>query len=30
MSAFQKPLPGSAPDEKWRDMRRIFALSEQP
>lgn len=30
MSAFQKPLPGSASDEKWRDMRRIFALSEQP
>ncbi|AYV48888.1 L-rhamnose mutarotase [Caulobacter flavus] len=30
MSAFQKPLTGAAPDEKWRDMRRIFALSEQP
>jgi len=30
MSAFQKPLPGSASGEKWRGMRRIFALSEQP
>ena len=30
MATFQKPLPGDATDEKWRGMRRIFALSEQP
>jgi L-rhamnose mutarotase len=27
MSSFQKPLPGSAPGEKWRKMSRIFSLS---
>ncbi|MFA0922354.1 L-fucose mutarotase [Xanthomonas fragariae] len=28
MWRFQKPLPGSAPGEKWREAERIFALSE--
>jgi L-rhamnose mutarotase len=28
MSSFQKPLPGSAPGEKWRLMTRVFSLSE--
>jgi L-rhamnose mutarotase len=28
MWRFQKPLPGSAPGEKWREAGRIFALSE--
>lgn len=28
MWRFQKPLPGSAPGEKWRQAGRIFALSE--
>lgn len=28
MSTFQKPLPGSAPGEKWRPMARIFSLSQ--
>ncbi|WP_140727481.1 L-rhamnose mutarotase [Pseudomonas sp. Hp2] len=28
MWRFQKPLPGSAPGEKWREALRIFALSE--
>jgi L-rhamnose mutarotase len=28
MSSFQKPLPGSAPGEKWRPMTRIFSLSQ--
>jgi len=29
MSRFQKPLPRSAPGEKWRPMARIFSLDEQ-
>lgn len=29
MSRFQKPLPQSAPGEKWRPMARIFSLAEQ-
>jgi len=29
MSRFQKPLPDSAPGEKWRPMARIFSLAEQ-
>lgn len=28
MSEFQKPIPGSAPGEKWRPATRIFSLSE--
>ena len=28
MSTFQKPLPGSAPGEKWRPMVRIFSLAQ--
>lgn len=28
MWKFQKPLPGAAPGEKWREAGRIFALSE--
>ena len=28
MWRFQKPLPGSAPGEKWREAGRIFALSK--
>ncbi|MBB6339568.1 L-rhamnose mutarotase [Xanthomonas arboricola] len=27
MWRFQKPLPGSAPGEKWREAGQIFALS---
>jgi L-rhamnose mutarotase len=30
MWEFQRPLPWSAPGEKWIAMDRIFALSEQP
>lgn len=26
----QKPLPGSAPGEKWVSAERIYTLSEQP
>ena len=29
MRTFQKPLP-FAPDQTWTEMRRIYALSEQP
>lgn len=29
MSRFQKPLPQSAPGEKWRPMARMFSLAEQ-
>ena len=29
MRTFQKPLP-VAPDQTWTEMRRIYALSEQP
>ncbi|MCC4621342.1 L-fucose mutarotase [Xanthomonas cassavae CFBP 4642] len=28
MWRFQKPLPDSGPDEKWRQAGRIFALTE--
>jgi len=30
MWAFQKALPQSPPDEKWVQMTRLYALSEQP
>jgi LacI family transcriptional regulator len=29
MWTFQKPVPGSAPGEKWRRMERIFTLGSQ-
>jgi L-rhamnose mutarotase len=28
MGTYQRPLPGSAPDEKWSSMRRIFCLAD--
>jgi L-rhamnose mutarotase len=28
MRTFQRPLPGSGPDEKWSPMRRIFCLAD--
>lgn len=28
MRAFQRPLPGSDPGEKWSPMRRIFCLAD--
>jgi L-rhamnose mutarotase len=28
MGTLQRPLPGTPPGEKWRDLTRIFALDE--
>jgi L-rhamnose mutarotase len=28
METFQRPLPGSDPDEKWSPMQRIFCLAD--
>jgi L-rhamnose mutarotase len=28
MGTFQRPFPGSDPDEKWSPMRRIFCLAD--
>lgn len=29
MSQYQVPVPGAAPGEKWRPMKRIYSLAEQ-